>query len=150
MKSEKFATALVQESFTFFVSHLIMGIDSPYSHKNSPLYVKSAEFSKRIIRMVKYLGALNKDISSMLNQVMRSGTSIYANVGESQFAQTPADFIAKLHISLKEANETATWLDMLYSAQVITKKQFDSMSHDLNEIIAILIASLKTAKRNNN
>ena len=68
----------------------------------------------------------------------------------SQFAQTPADFITKLHISLKEANETTTWLDMLHTANAITDKEFESMSKDLNEIIAILIASLKTIKKNIN
>ena len=99
--------------------------------------------------MVKYLGANGKSTKSMLNQVLRSGTSIYANVGESQFAQTPADFITKLHISLKEANETMTWLDMLHSANSITNLEFESMKGDLNEIIAILIASLKTIKKNN-
>ncbi len=120
-----------------------------YENENSPLSSKSDAFSCRIVKMVKYLYN-NKDfgLRSIYDQVLRSGTSISANVGESQFAQSTADFITKLHIALKEANETRKWLLMLRDSECITTIQYDSMNKDLNEIIAILVASLNTAKRN--
>ena len=99
--------------------------------------------------MVQFLDENKKAYKPILNQILRSGTSISANVGESQFAQTPADFITKLHISLKEANETQRWLNMLLSSKSITKLQHESMLNDLNEIISILVSSLKTIKKNN-
>ncbi len=120
-----------------------------YTNENSPLSAKSDAFSGRIIKMVLYLRK-NKDagLNSVYNQVLRSGTSISANVGESQFAQSTADFITKLHIALKEANETRKWLLMLKESECITCVQYESMNADLSEIIAILVASINTAKRN--
>ncbi|MCQ2213021.1 MAG: four helix bundle protein [Bacteroidaceae bacterium] len=122
---------------------------SPYKHEHSPLLVKSEKFAGRILNMVQFLDENKKAYKPILNQILRSGTSISANVGESQFAQTPADFITKLHISLKEANETQRWLNMLLSSKSITKLQHESMLNDLNEIISILVSSLKTIKKNN-
>ena len=120
-----------------------------YTNENSPLSAKSDAFSGRIIKMVLYLRK-NKDagLNSVYNQVLRSGTSISANVGESQFAQSTADFITKLHIALKEANETRKWLLMLKESECLTCVQLESMNADLSEIIAILVASINTAKRN--
>ena len=120
-----------------------------YRHENSPLLVKGEKFAARIIRMVQYLEKNNKYAAKpLLNQILRSGTSIVANIGESQFAQTPADFVTKLHISLKEANETRRWLNVFYAAEYTTAKEHESMSKDLSEIIAILISSINTIKRN--
>lgn len=90
----------------------------------------------------------DKCLGSIYNQVLRSGTSVSANIGESQFAQSPADFVTKLHIALKEANETRKWLNILKEADCLTTSQFDSMIADLNEIIAMLVSSLNTSKRN--
>jgi len=101
--------------------------------------------------MVKYLNSsTDRELKAIFDQVLRSGTSISANVGESQFAQSPADFITKLHIALKEANETKRWLSILKESACITSAQYDSMCSDLSEIIAILVASLNTVKRNQN
>ena len=120
-----------------------------YENNNSPLSQKSEAFSARVIKMVQYLNKeKDKCLSSVFNQVLRSGTSISANIGESQFAQSPADFITKLHIALKEANETRKWLNMLLSANCLTTTQFDSMDADLSEIIAMLVSSINTSKRN--
>ena len=120
-----------------------------YENEKSPLSKKSEAFSGRIIKMVQFLNK-EKDrcLSSLYNQILRSGTSISANIGESQFAQSPADFVTKLHIALKEANETRNWLNMLKSADCLTTSQFDSMNTDLSEIIAMLVSSLNTSKRN--
>ena len=120
-----------------------------YENNNSPLSQKSEAFSARVIKMVQYLNKeKEKCLSSVYNQVLRSGTSISANIGESQFAQSPADFVTKLHIALKEANETRKWLNMLLSANCLTTTQFDSMDADLSEIIAMLVSSINTSKRN--
>ena len=120
-----------------------------YENNNSPLSQKSEAFSTRVIKMVQYLNKeKDKCLSSVYNQILRSGTSISANIGESQFAQSPADFVTKLHIALKEANETRKWLNMLLSANCLTTTQFDSMDADLSEIIAMLVSSINTSKRN--
>ena len=71
-----------------------------------------------------------------------------SNVSESQFAQSSADFISKLHIALKEANETMRWITFLGDKGCLTNKELDSMCQDCNEIIAMLVASIKTSKRN--
>ena len=90
----------------------------------------------------------NSNIKSVLNQIMRSGTSVMANIGESQFAQSNADFITKLHIALKEASETERWLNFLYSNEYLMQNEYESMNKDCSEIIAMLVASVKTSKRN--
>ena len=120
-----------------------------YNIEKSPLRVKSVAFAARITKMVDYLlkNSLKKN-ASIYNQVLRSGTSIMANVSESQFAQSRADFITKLHIALKEANETNNWLILLFRDQELTEQQFLSIHADCNELI-MLVASLNTSKKNN-
>ncbi len=120
-----------------------------YSTDSSVLSIKSEAFSIRIIRMVQYLNS-NGDhtLEPLYKQVLRSGTSIAANIGESQFAQSRADFITKLHIALKETNETKKWLIMLEESNCITHVQATSMKKDCGELIAIITASIKTAKKN--
>ena len=83
----------------------------------------------------------------MSKQVYRSGTSIGANVAESINAQSDADFISKLSIALKEANETEYWLKNLYSANFIDEAGYLSLQKDNEEIIKILVSSIKTMKR---
>lgn len=121
-----------------------------YNIEKSPLRVKSVAFAAHITKMVDYLqkNSLKKN-ASIYNQVLRSGTSIMANVSESQFAQSRADFITKLHIALKEANETNNWLILLFRDQELTEQQFLSIHTDCNELIAMLVASLNTSKKNN-
>ena len=120
-----------------------------YETPDSILTIKSDAFSKRIVKMVKYIRTNGEStFFPLLNQILRSGTSISANIGESRFAQSKADFIAKLHIALKEANETRKWLMMLKEGEQLTPTQFVSMDNDCNEIISILVASLKTSKKN--
>ena len=122
-----------------------------YENRESPLSLKSEAFSGRVIKMVRYLYTSgDKRFGSVYNQILRSGTSISANIAESQFAQSSADFITKLHIALKEANETRMWLNMLKESQSLTFAQHESMSADLDELIAMLVASLNTSKRNQN
>ena len=81
-------------------------------------------------------------------QILRSGTSIGASIRESEFAQSNADFINKLSISLKEANETDYWLNLLKDSDYIDSNAFNSMEIDCRELIALLVSSIKTAKNN--
>ena len=105
----------------------------------------------RVLKMARYLYTSgDKRFGSVYNQILRSGTSISANIAESQFAQSSVDFITKLHIALKEVNETRMWLNMLKESQSFTFAQHESMSADLDELIAMLVASLNTSKRNQN
>jgi four helix bundle protein len=89
-------------------------------------------------------------LQTIYKQVLRSGTSVSANVHESEFAQSLSDFISKLHIALKEANETMNWLNLLHDTDYLTDKEFESMSNDCSELIALLVSSIKTVKKNNN
>ena len=116
-------------------------------YDNSITRSKSKDFALRIIKFVKLLQ--DDEIGRIISkQLLRSGTSIGANLRESYNAQSKADFINKLHIALKEADETAYWLELLYESKIINKQYFDSLYSDLEEIIALLTASIKTLKNN--
>ena len=115
--------------------------------ENNIIKDKSRDFAIRIVRLYQYLSEEKREFV-LSKQLLRSGTSIGANVRESYNAQSKADFINKLNIALKEADETAYWLELLYESGIIDKQCFDSMYNDLKEIIALLTSSIKTAKRN--
>ena len=108
---------------------------------------KSEQFADRIVKMHKYLSSKRAGNSDMLKQIVRSGTSIGANVSESKFAQSEADFLTKMTISLKEANETKFWIKRLYAGGYLTEKEFDSIIKDYEEIISILVKITETMKR---
>ena len=114
-------------------------------HKEPIIKQKSETFSIRVIKMYKYLIS-QKQERVLSKQILRSGTSIGANVNESKNAQSTADFISKLSIALKEADETAYWLKCLYGGEYLTEKQFVSMNNDIQEIIKILASIIKTTK----
>ena len=116
-------------------------------YDNSVTRQKSKAFAVRIIKFAKFLQDEKKDYI-ISKQIFRSGTSIGANVRESYNAQSKADFINKLHIALKEADETAYWLELLVESEIIDNQQFDSLHNDLKEILALLTASIKTSKKN--
>ncbi|MBR5544528.1 MAG: four helix bundle protein [Clostridia bacterium] len=108
--------------------------------------VKSKAFALRIIKLYKYLDT-NHRISVISSQILKSGTSIGANVKEAIRAQSKADFYAKLNISLKEASETEYWLELLYESEYITKEQFESIYNDCQELLKLLTAITKTQKK---
>ena len=108
---------------------------------------KSEEFAVRIINLYKYLTNDQKEYV-ISKQIFRSGTSIGANVSESRNAQSTSDFVSKLNIALKEADETFYWLRLLKRADYITNNQYESLSSDVNELISLLICIIKTSKRN--
>ncbi|MBO5232770.1 MAG: four helix bundle protein [Prevotella sp.] len=115
--------------------------------KENILVQKSEAFTDRIIRMSAYLRHKGAD-NNILKQIFRSRTSIGANVCESKYAQSRADFVHKLSIALKEANETDYWLRKLYTAKSLTDTEYNSMNNDAEEIIKILVAIINTTKRN--
>ena len=108
----------------------------------------SKSFAIRIIRLYKFL-ADNKKEYVIAKQVLRSGTSIGANVSETVFAQSRMDFVNKMSIALKEANETKYWLDLLVETDYLSNSQYDSIVDDVNKLIGTLVNIIKTTKSNN-
>lgn len=106
---------------------------------------KSRDFAIRIINCYKYLTEEKKEFV-MSKQLLRCGTSIWANTRESKNAQSRTDFLSKLSIALKEADETAYWLDLLQATDYLDKKMFDSLNDDCVELIKMLTAIIKTLK----
>ena len=104
-------------------------------------------FGLRIINMYKYVRENRKEYI-MSKQVYRSGTSIGANVAESKNAQSKADFINKLSIALKEADETMYWLNLLRKSETISQDEYLSITNELNIIIGTLIKIIKKTKEN--
>ena len=93
-----------------------------YKREGGPLHIKSYKFAVRIVKMFLHFTGNDWKLQSIYKQVLRSGTSISANVHESEFAQSPSDFATKLHIALKEANETMNWLNILHDTDTWTTK----------------------------
>lgn len=114
--------------------------------KEDKLTDLSMQLSVDILRLVKELKAKKETIIS--NQIGRSATSICANIAESKYGHSRADFIAKLEIALKETNETGKWLEMLVKADYINEEQYKKLNTTCSTIRFLLIASVKTAKKN--
>ena len=108
---------------------------------------KSKAFALRIIKLYQYLCS-EKHEYILSKQVLRSGTSIGANVKEAVRGQSKADFYAKLNIALKEASETEYWLELLHESDYIDNKSFNDIYSDCQEILKILISITKTQKYN--
>lgn len=106
---------------------------------------KSKAFALRIIKLYKYLND-NYRISPIANQILKSGTSIGANVREAVRAQSKPDFYSKLNIALKESEETEYWLELLFESDYITEEQFISIYNDCEELTKILVSITKTQK----
>ena len=103
---------------------------------------KSFEFAVRIVNLYKHLTESKKEFV-LSKQLLRSGTSIGANVAEAERGQSKADFNAKMNIALKEANESEYWIRLLHRTEYLTKEEFDSIEKDIKEIIEILVAICK-------
>ncbi len=115
--------------------------------KENILIDKSIDFAARIIKLCKFLEDSKKE-HIISKQIIRSGTSIGANINEAQYGNSKADFVSKLHISLKETAETEYWLRLLFKSDYIDDKMFDSLLNDCLEVKKILISSINTAKNN--
>ena len=114
----------------------------------SVLENKSYDFSIRIVKCGKYLQK-DKQEFILSKQLIRSGTAIGALVAEGKYAQSKADFVNKLSISLKEANETKYWLRLLMDCNYLKENVAISLLDDVESLIKILVSSIKTAKGNN-
>ncbi len=112
----------------------------------NPLKNKSYAFAVRIVKLSKYLQKEKKEFV-LSKQILRSGTAIGALIREAEFGQSKADFTSKMRIALKEANETGYWLAVLKDTNFINEKSFQSLQSDCKELIAMLVATVKTSKR---
>ena len=110
--------------------------------KENVIMEKSMAFSVRIVNLCKYLSK-EKNEYVMSKQICKSGTSIGANIAEAQRAQSTADFVSKMKIALKEANETQYWLQLLHHTNYLSDKEFESIHEDLTQILKILTAICK-------
>ncbi len=111
------------------------------------LKFKSYAFALRIVKLYKYLCSNKEYVLS--KQVLRSGTAVGALLSEAEFGQSKADFISKLSIALKEANETLYWLSLLKDSEFIDDRMFENIKPDVEELIKLLVSSINTAKKNN-
>jgi four helix bundle protein len=107
---------------------------------------KSFSFALRVVKLAQYLNSDKKEYV-LSKQVLRSGTAIGALVSEAEYAQSKPDFIHKLSIGLKEANETYYWLRLLHEGGYISETMFNSIKPQINELIKLLTSSINTAKK---
>ena len=114
---------------------------------NDSIHTKTRDFAIRIINCYNYLVS-EKHEQVMSKQLLRCGTSIGANTRESKNAQSRMDFLNKLNIALKEADETDYWLDLLHETKYLDDKMFKSLQSDCKELIAILVSIIKKLKDN--
>ena len=113
--------------------------------KENAIRDKSFVFALRVVKLAKFLEDKKREFV-LSRQVLRSGTAIGALVREAEHAESKADFIHKMSIALKEANETSYWLELLCQGEYIDKESFDSIGSDSQELIKLLVAIVKSAK----
>lgn len=114
--------------------------------KQSSLKDKSYSFAIEIVKLCQIIHREQKEYV-LSKQLLRSGTAIEALLREAEFGQSKVDFIHKLSIGLKEANETDYWLNLLNDTGFICDNDFKSLTHDCNELISMLVSSIKTSKK---
>ena len=114
---------------------------------SSILEQKSFDFAVRIVNLCRHLRSTRKEYT-LSKQLLRSGTSIGANVAEAQQAQSKADFISKLSIALKETAETKYWIRLMSATGYLSEQEYRSILSDCIELEKILVASVKTSKEN--
>ena len=112
---------------------------------DSAVYEKSYAFAIRVVKLYRYLQDEHREFV-LSKQLLRSGTSIGALVREARFAQSRSDFIHKLSIALKEANETEYWIDLMHDTDFLNRKMYDSIKKDIDELIRLLVSIIKTTK----
>jgi len=113
---------------------------------DDPLSQQSFSFALRIVKLCKYLQSEHKEYI-LSKQILRSGTAIGALIAEAKYAQSKADFLNKLMISLKETNETKYWIDLLYHSQYLSEKMYQSLLPEVESLLKLLIASTKPTKK---
>jgi four helix bundle protein len=107
---------------------------------------KSKDFAIRIVRLYKYLRQTKREYT-LSSQLLRSGTSIGANLSEAIYGISYKDFVSKMFIALKECAETKYWLELLHETNYLTDEEYHSMDKDCTELIRLLTASAKSGKR---
>lgn len=117
------------------------------NEKQNPLKDKSFQFALKIVKLYTFLTEQKREYV-MSKQLLRSGTSIGANIREAQNAQSKADFIHKLSISQKECDETLYWLELLHQSGFLEEKEFKAIHHEANELLKMLRSSILTTKQN--
>ena len=105
---------------------------------------KSLLFAVRCVNLYRHLSEEKREFV-LGKQMLRSGTSIGANIREAQCAESNKDFVHKLHIALKETNETQYWFEVMFRANILTEKEYESLNNDLTELYAILTSIIKTS-----
>ena len=113
--------------------------------KENILIDKSIAFAARIIKLHKHLTETKKE-KIISNQIVRSGTSIGANINKGNYGQSRADFIAKMHIALKETSETEYWLELFVKAKIVDEIKVQKLLHDCGELRRMLVSSVTTLK----
>ena len=106
---------------------------------------KSMAFAIRIVKLYQYLNDEKREYV-MSKQLLKSGTSIGANIREAKYGQSRNDFIAKMSIALKEASETGYWIELLYRTAYLTKEEYESMDKDHDEIMCLLVSIVRSSK----
>ena len=120
-------------------------INEKLKMKDDPLKDKSYQFAIRIVKLSEYLQRDKKEFV-LSKQVLRSGTEIGALIREAEFGQSKADFVNKMSVSLKEANEAEYWLSLLKDTDFISEDQFMRLHSECKELIAMLVATVKTSR----
>ena len=115
------------------------------TRKNNLIAERSMTFAVRIVGLYRYLTGRKRE-TVMSKQVLRSGTSIGANVREANSAQSKADFVAKMSIALKECDETGYWLELLFRTSFLSQEEYSSIESDCRELFALLTAIIKSAR----
>ena len=140
---QRFAyTAASRLEFSF--CDAIFTLEGDHLMAESKLRTLSVDFAVQILNLVKFLKSQHETIVS--NQIGRAGTSIGANIHEAQYAHGKPDFIAKLQIALKEANETSYWLELLLKTNYIDDARYQELNNACSQIRVMLIKSINTAK----
>lgn len=114
--------------------------------KESILRIKSKEFARQIIFLCRKLKSDNIEYA-LINQLIRSGTSIGANIHEAQYAHGKKDFAYKLEVSLKECNETDYWIDLLYETQSLTEDDYKKIKPNIIELRRMLVSAINTVNK---
>ena len=112
-----------------------------------PFHERCLEFSAGILVLTSELRK-NRSLGSIADQLIRSGTSVGANTQEARSAESRADFVHKIQVALKELRETGYWLALIEKSKLLKYPSLDALRRECNELTAMLVASVKTAKRN--
>jgi four helix bundle protein len=120
-------------------------MDNGTTMKENVIKSKSFAFALRVVKLARYLQSEQKEYV-LSKQVLRSGTAIGALVREAEHAQSKADFISKMSIALKEANETDYWIDLLHQSGYIEDESNTSLNNDIQELLRLLVSIVKTSR----